>query len=66
LACPGRKRAGAGPSWLQVFVEKGERVRHGLPRGRLVEFSAQAVGEFAPGDRCKVKDLKPGKFAGAK
>jgi len=36
------------------------------PSGRLVEFSAQAVGEFAPGDRYKVKDLKPGKFAGAK
>jgi hypothetical protein len=36
------------------------------PSGRLVEFSAQAVGEFAPGDRYKVKDLKPGTFAGAK
>jgi hypothetical protein len=36
------------------------------PSQRLVEFSAQAVGEFAPGDRYKVKDLKPGKFAGAK
>jgi hypothetical protein len=35
------------------------------PSGRLVEFSAQAVGEFAPGDRYEVKDLKPGKFAGA-
>jgi len=39
---------------------------HGLPRGRLVEISAQAVGELAPGDRYKVKDLKPGTFAGAK
>ena len=36
------------------------------PSGRLVEFSAQAVGEFAPGDRYKIKDLQPGKFAGTK
>jgi hypothetical protein len=36
------------------------------PSGRLVEFSAQAVGEFAPGDRYRVKDLRPGTFAGAK
>jgi hypothetical protein len=49
-----------------VYAEEGERVRHRLSRGRLIEFSAQAVGEFAPGDRYKVKGLKPGKFAGAK